>query len=252
MSISSGSVAFEDDGNPLLQYFIGNSQRSMNKWVDYFEVYHRAFARYRGKPITFVEIGVQNGGSAQMWRHYFGPQAKIIGIDVDPACKALEQDGFEIWIGDQADPAFWAEFCRVHPEVDVVLDDGGHTMKQQIVTLNALFPILKDGGTFLCEDTHSSYFPSHGGGLRRENTFIEYVKTFIDRMHAWYYAPLNSLQDDYLTNHLYSMSIYESIVVMEKRRKNPPITLARGVGGHIANPPVMTFAQMRRAAGVKD
>ena len=102
----------ESEKNPLLQDFIKNGGRSIHKWIDYFEVYHRAFSSYRGKEITFLEIGVQNGGSLHMWRRYLGPQARIIGIDVDPNCKALEQDGFEIWIGDQENSDFWNKFCK--------------------------------------------------------------------------------------------------------------------------------------------
>ena len=36
-----------------------------------------------------------------------------------------------------------------------------------IVTFEALFPALRDGGVYLCEDTHTSYFPGYGGGLRQ-------------------------------------------------------------------------------------
>ncbi len=242
----------EPASNPLLQDFIANCGRSIFKWVDYFEVYHRAFARYRGRPITFVEIGVQNGGSTHMWRRYFGAQAKIIGIDVDPSCKALEKDGFEIWIGDQADPNFWDEFCAKHPAADVILDDGGHTMQQQIVTFEALFPILRHGGTYLCEDTHTSYFPAHGGGMGRPGTFLEHVKGLIDEMHAWYHAPLSELKYSDIANQLYSIGIFDSIVVLEKRRKNPPLTIARGYDGHIQNPPAMTHVDMRRTFGIPD
>lgn len=242
----------EPASNPPLQDFIANGGLSIHKWVDYFEVYHRAFERYRGRPITFVEIGVQNGGSTHMWRRYFGVQAKIIGIDIDPSCKALEKDGFEIWIGDQADPNFWEKFCAKYPEVDVILDDGGHTMLQQIVTFEALFPILRQGGTYLCEDTHTSYFPAHGGGLGRAGTFLEYVKGLIDEMHAWYHAPLANLPYLDIANHLYSIGVFDSIVVLEKRRKNPPLILARGNDGHIENPPAMTHVDMRRLFGIPD
>ena len=93
----------ESEGNPLLQDFISNGGRSIHKWVEYFEVYHRVFSAFRGREITFLEIGVQNGGSLHMWRRYFGTQATIIGIDVDPSCKELEKDGFKIVIGDQAE-----------------------------------------------------------------------------------------------------------------------------------------------------
>ena len=242
----------ESGVNPLLQDFIANGGRSIHKWIDYFEVYHRAFSSYRGREITFLEIGVQNGGSLHMWRRYLGPQARIIGIDVDPNCRALESEGFEIWIGDQSNPNFWNEFCEANPKIDVVLDDGGHTMNQQITTFNALFPVLRDKGCYVCEDTHTSYFPAHGGGLGRPGTFIEYVKNLVDDMHAWYHEPLTGLDSAYMASYLYSICIYDSIVVMEKRRKNPPLLLARGYDGHINNPPAMSHVDMRRAFGVAD
>lgn len=252
MAIDRLSSFAENESNPLLNYFVSNGGRSIHKWIDYFDVYHRSFAKYRGKPITFVEIGIQNGGSLQMWRNYFGENAKIIGVDVDQNCKNLEQEGFEIWIGDQSDPKFWNEFLQKNPSLDIVLDDGGHTMEQQTNSLVSLFPALVNGGTYLCEDTHTSYFPSHGGGLRRESTFIEAVKSLIDEMHAWYHAPLSKIPESYIANNLYSVSFFDSIVVLEKRLKNQPLLLARGQEGHINNPLAMTHVEIRRAFGVSD
>ena len=240
------------NGNPLLDYFIANGGPSIHKWIDYFEIYHRSFSRYRSLPITFVEVGVQNGGSARMWRDYFGPNARIIGIDIDPNCMALQEDGFEIWIGDQADPDFWQEFVQAVPSLDIVLDDGGHTMRQQIVTLQTLFPLLNNGGTYLCEDTHTSYFPKFGGGRGRPETFLEHVKSLIDDIHAFHHLPLSDIENSYMANNLHSISVFDSIVVLERRTKNPPVVLARGREGHISNPPAMTHIDVRRACGYPD
>lgn len=242
----------QDQGNPLLDDFMSNSGRCIHKWVDYFDVYHRAFQKYRGKPITFLEIGVQNGGSTKMWSRYFGPSAKIIGVDIDPNCRSLESEGYEIWIGDQADPEFWREFKAKHAEIDIVLDDGGHTMQQQINTFEALFPILKNNGTYLCEDTHTSYFQTHGGGHKKPGTFHEYVKNLVDEMHAWYFAPSDKLADAYIARNLYAISVFDSIVVLEKRLKNEPLALVRGYDGHSTPPRIMGLRDIRRFGGVSD
>ena len=45
---------------------------------------------------------------------------------------------------------------------------------------------MKDGGLYMIEDMHTSYWPDWEGGYRREGTAIEYVKRMIDDMHAWY------------------------------------------------------------------
>lgn len=240
------------DGNPLLDYFVANSGHVIHKWIHYFDVYHRVLDRYRGQPVKLLEIGVQNGGSARMWRHYLGSAAQIIGVDVDPQCKDLEAEGIEVWIGDQSDPDFWRRFIDQHGEIDIVIDDGGHTMVQQIVTFEALFPALANGGTYLCEDTHTSYFPAYGGGNKRIGTFHEYAKGLVDEMHAWYHAPVSALTTRSFAHNLSSLSFYDSIVVMEKRQKNPPLALARGTEGHKNVPPAMTYLDLRRFSGVGD
>ena len=60
--------------------------------------------------------------------------ARIIGIDLNPNAKKWEKEGFEIFIGNQADPDFWKRFKSQVPSIDILLDDGGHTYIQQIVT----------------------------------------------------------------------------------------------------------------------
>ena len=94
--------------------------------------------------------------------------------------------GINVFQGDQANATFWAELVAAELDtgVDIVLDDGGHTMEQQVATFRALWPALRPGGVFLVEDTHSSYWPGHGGGLRREGTFVEEAKRLIDALHS--------------------------------------------------------------------
>jgi len=135
------------------------------KWKHYFEIYDRHFSKYRGTDVHVVEFGVFHGGSLQMWKNYFGPQAKIYGIDINPHCKQLEEDRIEILIGDQEDRKFLQSVAEAIPRIDILIDDGGHTMKQQINTFEELFPRIEKNGVYLCEDLHTSYWREYGGGL---------------------------------------------------------------------------------------
>jgi hypothetical protein len=36
--------------------------------------------------------------------------------------------------GGQASREFWREFKATHPTIDIFIDDGGHTMEQQLVS----------------------------------------------------------------------------------------------------------------------
>ena len=97
------------------------------KHTTYFDIYDDLFSKYRGRKIIFVEIGVLGGGSLFMWRDFFGEEARIIGIDLNPSAKKWEKDGFEIFIGSQSDTNFWNNFTSQVKVIDIVLDDGGHT-----------------------------------------------------------------------------------------------------------------------------
>jgi len=207
--------------NPLAQYFLRNTGRLLFKWHHYFEIYHRHFERFRGKHPVVLEIGVFHGGSLQMWRDYFGPGARIIGLDIDPRCLQFEDDATTVLIGDQADPAFLARLCSRFAQIDVIIDDGGHTMEQHIVSFRELYPHLQPHGVYLCEDVHTSYMEHWGGGLRRDGTFIELSKQLVDALHGWYYLPAGTDLDIHTTG-TFGVSFYDSIVVVEKRPFGPP------------------------------
>lgn len=203
----------------LMKFWLFEKHHCIDKWINYFPVYEKWFSHYRGKDIIFVEVGVQNGGSAQMWKNYFGKDAKIIGVDIDPNCKKLEEKQITIEIGSQEDENFWHKFKKKYPRVDIFLDDGGHTSNQQIVTFREMFPHIKDGGLYMCEDCHTSYWNKSrwpGGGLKAPGTFIEFTKDLIDEINAFWIG--QSLKPTYNTMNMGGIHFYDSMVVVEKKR----------------------------------
>jgi cephalosporin hydroxylase len=208
--------------NPLEAYFFTNTGRGTLKWRHYFEVYHRHFAKFRERSPVVVEIGVAMGGSLAMWHHYFGPGTRVVGIDVDPACRQFAAPDTKIMIGDQGDPAFLASVRDEVPRIDILIDDGGHTMVQQIATFELLYPHVHAEGVYVCEDTHTSLWPQFGGGYRRDGTFLELAKGFIDRLHAWHSEEPGTLAVDAFTTSTFGVHFYDSIVVIEKRPMTPP------------------------------
>lgn len=222
----------------LFEYFRNNPGRLVTKWKHYFEIYERHLAPYRGRPVRLVEFGVFHGGSLQMWRHYLGPQAEIVGVDINPQCATLAEPGIAIEIGDQGDPALHARLKAKYGTFDIVIDDGGHTMQQQILTFQSLYPALAIGGTYLAEDLHTSYHADWGGGARRPGTFIEFAKTLIDQLHAWY-GPPAGLQADEITRTAFGLHFYDSIFVVEKREVTAPLQLGTGKPAFTDDPDLM-------------
>lgn len=175
----------------------------------------------------FLEIGVSQGGSLEMWRNYFGEKAIIYGMDINPRCKELEKENFNIFIGSQSDRKFLKEVKMQIPPIDILIDDGGHTMIQQIVSFEELFGCIKDDGIYLCEDIHTSYWAAFGGGHKRRGSFIEYSKNFIDYLHA-YHSNQMTLRISNFTKSVDSIHYYDSILVIEKRKREKPVNIESG------------------------
>ena len=182
----------------------------------YFQVYEEIFRNYIGKKITFVEVGVLGGGSLFMWRDYFGKDARIIGIDLNPEAKKWEKHGFEIFTGSQSDENFWNNFYNEVGKIDILLDDGGHYNKQQITTVNRSLPNINDGGIIVVEDCHSSYMNRFGNPSKY--SFINFSKYMVDKIN-YRYPEIGPNIENSKEKRVFSMSFYESIVVFNINSK---------------------------------
>lgn len=195
----------------------------LNKWEHYIDIYDLYFNKYRNKQIVLLEIGVAHGGSLQMWRKYFGENALIIGVDVNPECKQFETGNTKIFIGSQQDEKFLSELIRQIPRVDILLDDGGHTMKQQITTFKNLFTHIKEDGLYVCEDLHTSYWSEYGGGYKKKNSFIEFAKGLVDNINGWHGRKYDKKRMfNFITESTYGLHFYDSMFFLEKRKRDKP------------------------------
>jgi len=186
----------------LWSYFHANTTGpGIWKWEHYFEVYERHLSKFRGHAPVVVEIGVYSGGSLGMWQSYFGPDARVVGVDIEPACKVYERDGIDIVIGDQASRSFWDEFRRRFPKVDILIDDGGHLPEQQSVTLEEMLPHLALGGVYLCEDIHG-----------RKNAFMQLVSGFADCLN-------DKARPTKVQRAVKGISLYPFVAVIELREE---------------------------------
>ena len=194
----------------LIDLFDSSNNNSI-KWKKYFSVYEKLFKKYKNKKITFVEIGVLDGGSLEIWKKYFGIESRIIGIDNNPECKKFENKDYEIHIGSQSDPIFWKNFFNKIGNIDIILDDGGHTNDQQIITLAESIKFINDDGLIVVEDVHSSYQKHYGNPYRY--SFINFAKKTIDDVNSTFPDIKNFNYS--LNNKIYSIEFFESIVAFK-------------------------------------
>ena len=194
--------------------FLNHDKRVIHKWKHYFPIYERHFKEFVNRPVTFIEIGCGLGGSLQMWKQYFGPHARIIGVDIDPECKKFEEDQIEIYIGPQQNPQFLQSVINEVGIPDIVLDDGSHMMSHVVATFQFLYPKMLKNGIYLVEDLHTAYWEEYEGGLRKPSTFIELCKNLIDELNAEHSR--GALPPSEFTKSTMSMHFYDSLVVFER------------------------------------
>jgi hypothetical protein len=203
----SSPVAKQDSFSDLRSLFEANVEGpGIWKWLHYLPAYERHLGRYRGKRPVVAEIGVFSGGSLKMWRDWFGPGSQIHGIDIDPACRSYESLGVSIHIGDQANPLFWQEFRKRVPQLDVLIDDGGHLPDQQVVTLEQVLPHLAPGGTIVIEDIH-------GDG----NPFSSYISGLLTKLNQAMYEQGGGVRPGVLQSAVEEVALLPFMLVIRKR-----------------------------------
>jgi len=205
----------------LLDIFLNNKNNVVHKWHHYIPLYDKYFGSFRNRPIRFLEIGVSKGGSLQMWRQYFGDDAIIFGIDINPECKEYNGLSGQVRIGSQADEDFLVSVVAEMGGIDIVLDDGSHRMEHIVGSLKILFPKLNNSGIYLIEDLHTAYWRNFGGGFDKKSNFFNSIRDLIDDIHHWYH-PVGH-HKEMISNYCSAIHIHDSIVVLEKNMVHRPL-----------------------------
>jgi len=143
----------------------------------YMRWYGRHFDPIRHQVQRVLEIGVQTDRSIKMWEEYF-PNAEIIGLDIDPACKAYSGGRRTVVIGDQSDESFMDSLGRTFGPFDVVIDDGSHIPDHILLGFQKLFPYLTENALYVMEDI---------GGVTGDFTgsVHTFLKQLVDGINFW-------------------------------------------------------------------
>jgi hypothetical protein len=199
---------------------IKHSTDKSSKDHQYTLRYSMYLEQYRDVEFNLLEIGVFDGASVKMWKDYF-PKATIVAIDIDTRCKQYEEDRIHIHIGDQTDVNFLLSVYEQYKHFEVILDDGGHSWKQQIVSFETLFPKLSNGGLYFVEDLHTSY--------RVESvwddysiTGVNYFKTMVDKVNLTGksfcgYKEIGNQPLDYFERNVDFIHFYKSVLAIGKK-----------------------------------
>jgi len=234
IGIIASSIVFASDYNEQYKYMdelaVKAHTDKSSDHHNYTEIYARCFANMRERPLKFLEIGIYKGNSVKLWEDYF-PNAELHFMDITLELAEYVSTRSHYHVANQESPQELHKFIEeTGGDFDIIIDDGGHTMNQQITSFENLFPHVKSGGMYVIEDLHTSYWPQYGGNNRRRSskrTAIEYTKTLIDELNfvgARTGRASHQNVDPSISNELNlyrekieSIHFYDSVVIIIKR-----------------------------------
>lgn len=203
---------------PLQQIWDG-LRLSSQKFAHYIPLYDRHFAHLRESARNVLEIGVLGGGSLEMWHEYF-LNATITGCDIaEDSVRILsrhpELDRLRIVVGNIWHWETLEKLEKLDTQWDVIVDDGPHWTRQQIMTADALLPFLARPGVYWCEDLFpeqrkclSTSWPMGRSGI------YGYARSLVGRTFTdW--ACRQTIRSD-IEDRISGVHIYDGVTVMEK------------------------------------
>ncbi|WP_448588135.1 CmcI family methyltransferase [Thermocrinis sp.] len=203
-----------------------------DKWEGYYEVYEQLFLPYRNEPVSILEIGVQNGGFLEILSSYFWRAKAVVGCDIDKRCSELSfsDSRIRVIVGDIKDKDTVRKILEISSSYNIIIDDSSHTQEDIIKAFANLFPHLKDGGIYIVEDLHASYWKSYEGGIYKPTTAINFFKRLLDIVNyeSWgvgiqrkeVIKPILEYYqidiDEFELAHIRSVEFYNSLCVIRK------------------------------------
>jgi hypothetical protein len=232
----------------LLQYCLQQNQgKTIDRWSFYIKVYDQMFNGFRAASVRLLEIGIQNGGSLEVWAKYFDGATALVGCDINPACADLRYDDprVHVVVGDANSDEAAAQIAAISPSFDIVIDDGSHHSSDIIRSFARYFPKLSENGLFVAEDLHCSYWAEYEGGLFEPWSSISFFKRLADIVNYEHWGVphnrsvvLQSFNDRYgvalkeeTLAEIHSVQFLNSICVVRKRAHSDNILGPRLVKG---------------------
>ncbi|MGP3713385.1 glycosyltransferase [Brucella sp. RRSP16] len=173
------SGGIQDD---LLSLYRSHKGKVSDKWLSYLLDYSDFLKKFRNFPVRILEIGIQNGGSLEIWAKFF-PNAKlIVGCDINPLCGNLtySDDRIKVIVGDANNQHTYSSITALSEEYDIIIDDGSHMSSDIVRSFARYFPRLSNGGLFIAEDLHCSYWGGFEGGIEAPYSAVNFFKRVAD------------------------------------------------------------------------
>ena len=160
------SFLFEKDLNFLFEYFNSDKGESYSNQYEkpikkkkdliqahgYSKIYEKYFFEIKKEKLKIIEIGSFYGNASAALYFYF-KNSLIYSADINPDMYRYKSKRlYNFFVNSSERKLINNQILKKKIEFDIVIEDASHMLKDQIISLFMIFPILKSNGLFIIEE----------------------------------------------------------------------------------------------------
>jgi len=199
-----------DKGNFYINQYTHPSKKNNKKIVahGYSKYYENIFKPLKDNHMNILEIGSFYGNASAALYFYF-KNSRIFGADINPDMFIYSSKRIKsFYVNSSSLESIKENIIKKNIHFKIIIEDASHMLKDQIISLFYLFPLIESGGIFIIEELD---FPESRVDMRLDQEFPDLKTILKDIINK---RDFNSIYiNDYSKK--YFLSNYESIEILK-------------------------------------
>ena len=166
-----------DKGENSINQYAQPSKQDGKKIIahGYAKIYEKYLKNNKDRISSIIELGSFYGNASAAFFFYF-KNAKIYSADINPDMYLYSSKRLKNFFTDTSSrSSIEKKILNQNIKFDLIIEDASHMLKDQIISLFYLFPILNKGGYFIVEELD---FPETREDMRTSNDISD-LKTIL-------------------------------------------------------------------------
>lgn len=195
-------------------YFLQGKEKILSH--NYSIFYEKYLKDLKEKKFNLLELGSHEGKSLASFYFYFS-NAVMIGANINPfQMKFASKRITELYVDVSSKEILTSLSNHLEYELDVVIDDASHNLRDIIITLPIFFKKLKSRGIYIIEDINQFNVFKELNPYLNELTPLEILQS-IQKKEEFTSSFLDDESKKYLINNIHDIKIEKgSMIINEK------------------------------------
>jgi len=182
-----------------------------------YSIFYKKYLNFlKDKKFKLLELGSHEGKSLASFYFYY-PRAIMIGANINPfQMKYQSKRITELFVDVSSEESLTSLSNHLDNELDVIIDDASHNLRDIIIAFSILFKKLKKGGIYIIEDINQFEVFKNLNPYVNELTPLEILKS-IQEKKDFESSFLDEETKKYLINNINDIKIEQGSMIMKKK-----------------------------------